>query len=184
MSEAHSRKKQPALIRRLILDSAVDLARQEGLVGVTVEAVARAAGVTKGGLFHHFPSKQALIQGMFEDVLQKLDAEIDDILEKDDYRPGSFTRAYIETMLSGEEFGLESPWSAIGVATISDPSLGLAWSHWLAARLERHVETDGAPILEVVRLAVDGAWLAHISHGKEGLDVAAIREQLLSLTRG
>jgi AcrR family transcriptional regulator len=182
MSEAHSRKKQPALNRRLILDSAVGLVRQEGLIGVTVEAVAKAAGVTKGGLFHHFPSKQALIRAMFEDVLETLDAEIDRHIENDADRRGSFTRAYIETMLSGESFGLESPWSAIGVSTISDPSLGLLWSNWLAGRLRRHTETDGAPILEVVRLAVDGAWLAYISQGKDGLDVAALRGQLLGLT--
>ena len=35
-----------------------------GISGLTLEAVAREAGVSKGGLLYHFPSKEALISGM------------------------------------------------------------------------------------------------------------------------
>jgi AcrR family transcriptional regulator len=49
---------------------------EEGVSGMTLEAVAREAGISKGGLLYHFPSKVALIGGMigrliedFEDAL-------------------------------------------------------------------------------------------------------------------
>jgi hypothetical protein len=39
-------------------DAALQLGYEQGLVGVTVQAVAQRAGVTKGGLFHHFRAKK------------------------------------------------------------------------------------------------------------------------------
>ena len=49
-----------AATRERILDSAQRLVLQRGFAGTSVDAVLAAASVTKGGFFHHFPSKQAL----------------------------------------------------------------------------------------------------------------------------
>ncbi|MDQ1833378.1 TetR/AcrR family transcriptional regulator [Massilia scottii] len=47
-----------------MLSCAAKIAVEEGQAGVTVQAVAQAAGVSKGGLFHHFANKQALVESM------------------------------------------------------------------------------------------------------------------------
>ena len=62
MTNAHERKKQPEVVRRNLLDCAAKLAAEQGVAALSVQAVADAAGVTKGGLFHHFPSKQVLLE--------------------------------------------------------------------------------------------------------------------------
>jgi TetR/AcrR family transcriptional repressor of nem operon len=46
--------------RRRLLEAARDLIRAQGYGGTSVEMLCRAAGVTKGAFFHHFPSKEAL----------------------------------------------------------------------------------------------------------------------------
>lgn len=46
--------------RTRLLEAAVDLIRQRGFTGTSVEDLCRAAGVTKGAYFHHFRSKEAL----------------------------------------------------------------------------------------------------------------------------
>ncbi|MGO7697024.1 TetR/AcrR family transcriptional regulator, partial [Rhizobium leguminosarum] len=56
-----NRKKQPDVVRQALLDCATKLALEHGLAAVSFQAVASAAGVTKGGLFHHFPYKRLLI---------------------------------------------------------------------------------------------------------------------------
>src|SRR3546814_10243849 len=58
MSLSHQRKKQPELVRRSLIDCAARIVAEAGVGGATIQAVADAAGVTKGGLLHHFPSKQ------------------------------------------------------------------------------------------------------------------------------
>jgi len=49
-----------------ILDAAETVIRENGAAGLTIEAVARKAQVSVGGLQYSFRSKDALITGMFE----------------------------------------------------------------------------------------------------------------------
>ena len=100
-ASAYTRAKQPEQVRRALLDRAAAIAMDHGVSGVTVQAVAAAAGVTKGGLFHHFGSKQALIEGLFADLLARVDAEIDAAIEADPKPRGSFTRAYVNAVFTG-----------------------------------------------------------------------------------
>jgi TetR/AcrR family transcriptional repressor of nem operon len=46
--------------RERLLDAAVHTIRAKGYSGTTVDDICRAAGVTKGGFFHHFASKEEL----------------------------------------------------------------------------------------------------------------------------
>jgi AcrR family transcriptional regulator len=54
--------------RERVLDAYVDLVVNDGPAGVTLDAVAAAAGVSKGGLLYHFGSKDALLDGFLERV--------------------------------------------------------------------------------------------------------------------
>lgn len=59
--------------RSLILDAARRLTLERGVVP-SLNDVAAAAGVSKGGLVHHFPSRAALVQGLAIAALEEVDA--------------------------------------------------------------------------------------------------------------
>ncbi len=180
-SNAYKRKKQPELVRRAILDEALRIAAQSGLAEVTIQAVGEAAGVSKGGVFHHFANKRALLEAMSADLLQRLDAEIEDCL-RDDAGHGRFTRAYVRTLMTGANFGLGSQFDAIGLAAMMDEQMAQGWQEWFLARLEQHRDTDSDPMLEIVRLAADGAWLANPGGARSQENVAALEARLLAMT--
>ena len=184
MENGPNRKKQPEEVRRKLLDSAASLAVEQGLASVSIQAVADAAGVTKGGLFHHFPNRQALIDAVSQDLLAQLDVEIDRHLLADKGGRGTFTRAYVRAMFDDRALGSKSPWAALTMSLIADPGSSRAWDAWLNARLVRHAATDSGTLLEVVRLAADGAWLAQVVRpdgGADSSDVALIA-QLMAMT--
>lgn len=52
--------------RDAVLDAFVHLLIEEGERAATVDAVARRAGVSKGGLLYHYPNKEAMISGLLE----------------------------------------------------------------------------------------------------------------------
>ena len=54
----------PGDARTRILDAAEAIVRARGVSGLTLEAAAREAGVSKGGLLYHFASKEALLTGL------------------------------------------------------------------------------------------------------------------------
>lgn len=58
---------KPAVERRHeLLDSALALFGEHGYAGTSVAQIIEAAGVSKGGFYHHFPSKDALLQSLVE----------------------------------------------------------------------------------------------------------------------
>ena len=77
MTNAHHRKKNPEQVRLRLLQSARRLALENGLGAVSIEVVAAEAGVTKGGLFHHFPNKKALIDAVFQHMLRDFEADLE-----------------------------------------------------------------------------------------------------------
>jgi AcrR family transcriptional regulator len=54
--------------RELILAGAYELARQEGLEGLSIGAVARTAGMSKSGMFAHFGSREQLQLALLDSV--------------------------------------------------------------------------------------------------------------------
>ena len=52
--------------RDRILDSLETLLLEHGMTKVTLDSVAAAAGVSKGGLLYHFPTKEAMITVLLE----------------------------------------------------------------------------------------------------------------------
>ncbi len=51
---------KPASARSKLLDAATTIVRQKGYAATSIDDLCKAAGVTKGAFFHHFPSKEAL----------------------------------------------------------------------------------------------------------------------------
>ena len=97
------RKKQPEVVRLALLKEALRILQFNGMQGLTLEAVAKQAGVSKGGLLHHFPSKQALIEGMVSHVFETIEAQIDKSLQSDTVAQGRFTRAYVDVLNMEDE---------------------------------------------------------------------------------
>jgi AcrR family transcriptional regulator len=59
--------------KALILDAARRLTLERGVVP-SLNETAAAAGVSKGGLVHHFPTRAALVQGLAVTALEEIDA--------------------------------------------------------------------------------------------------------------
>ncbi|MGK6312364.1 TetR/AcrR family transcriptional regulator [Neorhizobium sp. DT-125] len=156
-----------------------------GLGSLTLQAVADAASVTKGGLLHHFPSKQALIEAVFTDLLGKLDEEIGRLMSEDPVEQGRFTRAYIDAFFQVTRDGAKSPWAALSISCMTDARLRALWSDWMRERLARHAATDDRPALKLARYAADGIWLANLTEadGIPADELADLRDHLRSLTK-
>jgi len=94
-------RKQAELNREIIVDAATRLFRERGLHGISVVDVMAAAGLTHGGFYGHFESKEALAQEAsgraFEQAGERWRERIADHDDK-----GAARRALIEPYLSIE----------------------------------------------------------------------------------
>lgn len=106
--------------RRRILDAAQTLARCTGPGNLSLDAVATKAGVSKGGLLYHFPSKSRLMEALVEDYLVRFDAAIS--AEERIGEPDSVICAYMAQFRS-ERQGNKPPPSGLLAALAEDPNM-------------------------------------------------------------
>ena len=172
--------------RDAILNAAERLVREAAVQHLTLDAVAAAAGRSKGGVLYHFAGKEALIQGMLDRVLARYDDAITDRAATDP-APGAAARAYAAVSTPGE-----SDWAptdhlcaALVAALVHDPALlaplRAQYDSW-QARLEADAPDPVAAT--VVRLAADGLWLTELL-GLHRLDPAMrqrVRDRLTAMT--
>ncbi|MET7333210.1 TetR/AcrR family transcriptional regulator [Nonomuraea sp. NPDC005650] len=146
-----------------LLDAAAEVLLSEGAEALTLEAVARRAGVSKGGLFYHFPTKQALVAAMVD----RLTKAFDQALAETGDEPGDFLRAYLNATIPEHPTATNAPadrvTAALLAAVLVDPA-GLAplrerFAAWQARLTDDGIDPGAAT---AVRLAIDGWWAARL----------------------
>lgn len=148
--------------RLTILKTASQLVQSEGILKLTLEAVAKRAGVSKGGLLYHFPSKEDLIKGMVVDLIKDYINGIKNGVKQNPVEKGKWTRSYInETFNQGipnQEMN-----SGLLAAVAYKPELleplQEAYSNW-----RENIENDGLKKTDatILQLAVDGLWFSEL----------------------
>ncbi len=162
------RKNDPNAVRARLLDCAAELIVDHGLSPLTLESVAREAGVSKGGLLHHYPGKDALTEGLFDQVVEWFDSQVEAALEADETRPARFSRAYLRVIAAIDmSVPEEKRLSVLILMLSSDPHYCARWNNWVEARLQRHKQTDLTPLARTLRLAADGLWLSDLGAGPD-----------------
>src|SRR4051794_6012303 len=80
--------------RRALLDAAARSVVTHG-AGVSLDVVAREAGVSKGGLLHHFRTKDDLMAALADDLFDQFARAVEDRVDLQDSAPGRLLRAYV-----------------------------------------------------------------------------------------
>lgn len=170
--------------KRQILDATVRLLSTEG-TGVTLARISKEAGVSKGGLLHHFENRDHLLYASLIDANNRFRDEVLGFLDLADNHPGKVLRAYVRALCGGSEFVMRA-FSNSGLWTQLHSYEGAKaiftndaeqWEHDLAA--------DGldADVILVVRLAAEGAVGAWLIDGTfTDADLVRARERLIALT--
>jgi AcrR family transcriptional regulator len=146
------------------LEAANQVVVADGVKRLTLEAVARRAGVSKGGLLYHFPNKQALIEGMIGNLGEVFVSRLAQELAADDAASdeGRWLRAYARATFAGEQESLTAS-SGFLAAVANNPEL-LKPLRENFGRWQELAESDGLDpaLATVVRLAVEGLWFADL----------------------
>ncbi|EPR38727.1 transcriptional regulator, TetR family [Desulfovibrio sp. X2] len=160
MDNAYKRKKQPQQVRAQVLQAAAEVIASRGLAGMTLDLVARKAGVSKGGLLHHFPSKQHLVDEIFDSERQAFADTCARLMADDPDPRGRFTRAYVQTIVFRLSKGIESEFlDACCLSMAGDKPLSSSWREWVLGQIVAHGESLDSVLGRMIRYAAEGVWL-------------------------
>lgn len=146
--------------QRLVLEAASVVFRTRG-IGATLDEVGKQAGVSKGGLVYHFPSKDALVRALVTSLLIEFRTAVHECLDADDDRPGRLTRAYVRASLSALDTGEAREASALIAQLITAPAVAEV-ARADAVQWKEDLADDGLPadVVTLVVSAADGASIA------------------------
>ncbi|HET9206062.1 MAG TPA: TetR/AcrR family transcriptional regulator [Burkholderiaceae bacterium] len=147
-----------------LLDAAEAVIVRDGIASLTLDAVAAQAGVSKGGLLHHFPNKDRLVEALVVRTAHAMRAHHEQAYLNTPEGPGRMARALLENNLRDLNDWCVScrQGSAAAFAALAhNPSLIEPMRAAYADLYRRVAEDDGLPdgMGDAVVAAIDGLWL-------------------------
>ena len=140
----------PSERREQVIDAALRVIVEQGYAGVSIEAIARTAGVTRPVIYDHFPNLGALLQALIEREERIALSQLGEVIPRPEVAVaedpvavlGSGVRRFLEAVKSRP-----STWRIILLPLDGTPAI-----------VREHVETNRARILErLQQLVVWGA---------------------------
>ncbi len=149
-----------------ILQAAREIVRKEGIDRLSMDRVAQQAGLSKGAVMYHFPSKRSLQAALLEDYAEHMDEELH-------RHEALFDGTSIEKLMAGyiewfRSFARDNHgWSAVGVQLLGqqaiDPELIKPVSDWynrLYAKFDKLPPKQRAKFLTAL-MALEGLFFVH-----------------------
>jgi AcrR family transcriptional regulator len=147
--------------RERLLAAAAAVVRRAGPRGLTLEAVAAEAGVSKGGLLYHFHTKRDLVRGLLADWMDGFEADVDRNAEDD---AGGWTRAYVREsdMTRAAPAERDAEFSLLAMLIDAPEELDPLRERYRA--WQARIDDDGIDPVDAMlaRLAADGLWYADL----------------------
>lgn len=135
--------------RAAILKAARQKFGKHGFQGTTIDDIADAAGIRKGGFYHNFATKEAVFEAVFEETTKQLAEEVNEVAQAETDILAALiagTRAYFEICAKGP----------IGNIILRDGPSVLGWERW------RQIDTRyfGGTIPVAIGAAMDAGIIA------------------------
>jgi AcrR family transcriptional regulator len=157
----------PPDARTRVLDAAEAIVQARGVAGLTLEAAARDAGVSKGGLLYHFASKEALLDAMLRRLAEFMEREYRACVDSQPEGPGRVARAMLEWGFGDGEMSCNDRHDRAAAVFLAafhhDPAL-LDPIRAVIARMRGDIASDGLPPGhgDAINAAGDGMFMARI----------------------
>ena len=149
--------------REQVIDAALQVIVEQGYAGVSIEAIARTAGVTRPVIYDHFPNLGALLQALIEREERIALAQLAEVIPGPEFAGsadpvtvlGSGVRRFLEAVKSRPP-----TWRIILLPLDGTPAI-----------VREHVETNRTRIIERLEQLV--VWGAGVNAGKLDVELAA-----------
>lgn len=155
-------------IRSQILDAVEAVVVEQGVGKLTLELVARHAGLSKSGLLHHFPSKELLIDALVARTVECWRESMNRVISEQEPGPFPTVRGVISCCL-GEATEWNDQLRRTSTALLSvmvhcsgkDTPLHVYYRHLLSQMKE---ELRNSAMADLVLAVIDGVWLRWVTH--------------------
>lgn len=169
MTEGPTRNEiRSARTREKVLDATIECIYEFGLLKTSTIDITKRAGISRGAMLHHYPSKEELLSAAYEALLKKEAAKLRRAAE--DYRNGGLTV---------EEF-IDRLWERFSVESFS-----ITMDYFAAARTDKNLRKNIKKARQDYDNALADIWMNYFSEShNDRCDLLAHMRLTVSLFRG
>lgn len=120
--------------RNNLLDLAEEIVRTQGAAALTIDSLAKAAGITKGGVQYTFSSKAALIEALRTRWMESYETLFDEVIVPDP-SPVDVIHAHVEATFMDEGPG-EAKAASLMIGMLQSPEFVTATRQWYGERMQ------------------------------------------------
>lgn len=186
-SQSSTREDQVAERRQSLLDAAVAVIAQKGLIGTTISSIAAEAKCSYGVVSFHFNSKEGIILA----ALDYLVDDYDHLLMRETDKPADRLKNMMESDFSGKVASARriAVWAAFWAESVRVPTYRARCAE-VKARYAANVKTDVEALAKLRGLTVDamqvsqslnamidGFWIANLVNGTTGTAGQSVAKQ-------
>ncbi|KAB0587453.1 TetR/AcrR family transcriptional regulator [Comamonas kerstersii] len=147
--------RKPSIEKTQLLEAAEQIIRTRGAAALSFDAIAKMAGVSKGGVQGAFGSKEALIHALFE----YLDGEHDALFKASVSRGASAVDAYVDAVLSVDS-SISQRVASLSLAITQEPESRTYVKSWYAETFQGLSAETIEGRAEILKLcALEGAMM-------------------------
>lgn len=173
-------------MKEILLDATETIVLNKGVVALTFDAVAKEAGVSKGGVLHHFGSKDLLIEAVVIRGVNRWRSFYMALYENMPSGPGRMSRALLHNGFLDPDSWTEhyrSNFSVLMAVVVQVPSMRCHIRE-AYSELYTYLREDGLVpgISELIGSVFDGVWL-NWALGFSDLDYAMLNRVQTHLAR-
>jgi AcrR family transcriptional regulator len=144
--------------RHDLIIAAFEVVRKDGTAHLTLDNVARQAGVSKGGLLHHFPSKNALIEGVLRFLLERFEERVNFFYAAEPDGWGRWLRAYVRASFVEETLTPEI--RSVVSMFLENPKVLEIVREDTERWMSRFMADEGSEaLIRIIQRAADAQWL-------------------------
>jgi AcrR family transcriptional regulator len=138
-----------------LLQAAAAIVEQQGVEALTLDAVAQQTATSKGGVLYHFPTKQALVEELIGQLLQRFESRLTS-------GPDEFLERFVLACVTPDPVSDRAA-AGLAVAIAADPALLEPLRRKYATWTRRLIASAPHPTdAWLIRLTLDGLWFSEL----------------------
>lgn len=146
-----------------IIDAAMAIVRDQGVAKLTLDEAAKVAGISKGGVLYHFKSKDDLIRGMVQRLIDQCDQISHSHYEVEPEGPYRWARTMVKACFDPNGPANDPVGGALLAAVTLNPVL-MEPIHAMYAKWHERLNSDSPDIVRagLICTAMDGLYFQRL----------------------
>lgn len=153
----YKKKKDPIESRKLILETAVELANTYELSQISFDALSKKCGLSKGGIIHHFPTKEAIFDTLFKENFEEYKNWVQEELESEDLPNPAIALLRITLRKCNDE-SYRRLMKVIYKCLVNNEQYCLLWNEWFSECIIKDLDEDSEIKTVLGSLVAIGIW--------------------------